>query len=143
MFPRSMSARSEILESHFVMRHRETKTNVKADFRLIKNNHPYEINYNFWKIAREVFYESEAVTGTGYDVIKGGVAESLNASLINNLRKKQPVSHRKLQSCSEMKKLFLFNNTYKSENEMNYISTNCFARLNSREVCYCIVLNNF
>lgn len=50
MFPRSMSARSEILESPFVMRHRETKTNVKADFRLIKkNNHPYEINYNFLK----------------------------------------------------------------------------------------------
>lgn len=70
MFPRSMSARSEILESPFVMRHRGTKTNVKADFRLIKNNHPYEINYNFLKKnAREVFYESEAVTGTGYDVI--------------------------------------------------------------------------
>lgn len=70
MFPRSMSARSEILESPFVMRHRETKTNVKADFRLIKNNHPYEINYNFLKKnARGVFYESEAVTGTGYDVI--------------------------------------------------------------------------
>lgn len=49
MFPRSMSARSEILESPFVMRHRETKTNVKADFRLIKNNYPYEINYNFLK----------------------------------------------------------------------------------------------
>lgn len=49
MFPRSMFARSEILESPFVMRHRETKTNVKADFRLIKNNHPYEINYNFLK----------------------------------------------------------------------------------------------
>lgn len=70
------------------MRHRETKTIVKADFRLIKNNHPYEINYNIWKMRGSLFYESEAVTGTGYDVIKDGVADSLNASLISNPRKK-------------------------------------------------------
>lgn len=80
-----------------------------------------------------LFYESEAVTGTGYDVIKDGVADSLNASLISNPRKKTVGITPEITIMRKSYFSLLAHTNLK--NEMNHISANCFARLNSIEVC--------
>lgn len=78
-----------------------------------------------------LFYESEAVTGTGYDVIKDGVADSLNASLIS-YRWHNTGNYNHAEKWKSYFSLIAHTNL---KNEMNYISENCFARLNSIEVC--------
>lgn len=84
-----------------------------------------------------LFYESEAVTGTGYDVIKDGVADSLNASLISNPRKKTVgiTPEITIMHAEKWKSYFSLIAHTNLKNEMNYISANCFVRLNSIEVC--------
>lgn len=83
-----------------------------------------------------LFYESEAVTGTGYDVIKDGVADSLNASLISNPRKKTVGITPEITIMQRNGKVIFSLIAHTNlKNEMNYISANCFARLNSKEVC--------